>query len=136
MTTEEFWRYEFGTKLSAIDFSGKPISKSDYGKKIPTGWVIDHIQPLAQGGKNIVENKQIININTAKEKADKTQPSMKNTPFEFERRAFGGELGIRTPGSFHYNGFQDRRFRPLSQLSAFYSLSQLRFLFSDRRLIQ
>ena len=29
----------------------------------------------------------------------------------------GGELGIRTPGSFHYNGFQDRRFRPLSQLS-------------------
>ena len=30
---------------------------------------------------------------------------------------FGGELGIRTPGSFHFNGFQDRRFRPLSQLS-------------------
>ena len=29
----------------------------------------------------------------------------------------GGELGIRTPGSFHFNGFQDRRFRPLSQLS-------------------
>ena len=29
----------------------------------------------------------------------------------------GGELGIRTPGSSHFNGFQDRRFRPLSQLS-------------------
>ena len=29
---------------------------------------------------------------------------------------FGAELGIRTPDSFHYNGFQDRRFRPLSQL--------------------
>lgn len=29
----------------------------------------------------------------------------------------GGELGIRTPGCFHINGFQDRRFRPLSQLS-------------------
>ena len=29
----------------------------------------------------------------------------------------GGELGIRTPGDFHLNGFQDRRFRPLSQLS-------------------
>ena len=31
----------------------------------------------------------------------------------------GGELGIRTPGSFHYDGFQDRCFRPLSQLSIF-----------------
>lgn len=29
----------------------------------------------------------------------------------------GGELGIRTPEGFHLNGFQDRRFRPLSQLS-------------------
>ena len=29
----------------------------------------------------------------------------------------GGELGIRTPGPFQVNGFQDRRFRPLSQLS-------------------
>lgn len=32
----------------------------------------------------------------------------------------GGELGIRTPGSSHFNGFQDRRFRPLSQLSILY----------------
>ncbi len=30
---------------------------------------------------------------------------------------FGGERGIRTPGGFPLNGFQDRRFRPLSQLS-------------------
>ena len=29
----------------------------------------------------------------------------------------GGERGIRTPGTFRFNGFQDRRFRPLSQLS-------------------
>ena len=34
----------------------------------------------------------------------------------------GGELGIRTPGSFHFNGFQDRRFRPLSQLSLKFKL--------------
>ena len=34
-----------------------------------------------------------------------------------ERLDFGGRLGIRTPGSSHFNGFQDRRFRPLSQLS-------------------
>ena len=29
----------------------------------------------------------------------------------------GGERGIRTPGTFRYNGFQDRRFKPLSHLS-------------------
>ena len=34
-----------------------------------------------------------------------------------ERQVNGGELGIRTPVGFHLNGFQDRRFRPLSQLS-------------------
>lgn len=26
---------------------------------------------------------------------------------------FGGRRGIRTPGGFHLNGFQDRRVRPL-----------------------
>ena len=30
---------------------------------------------------------------------------------------FGGEKGIRTPGGFHLNGFQDRRIRPLCHLS-------------------
>ena len=33
------------------------------------------------------------------------------------RVCIGGELGIRTPGTFQFNGFQDRRFRPLSQPS-------------------
>ena len=37
--------------------------------------------------------------------------------FSFVLFTTGGELGIRTPGCFHINGFQDRRFRPLSQLS-------------------
>ena len=43
----------------------------------------------------------------------------KKLPFEFKRQLFGGEIGIRTPGGFHLNGFQDRRFRPLSHLSIF-----------------
>ncbi len=30
---------------------------------------------------------------------------------------FGGEAGIRTLGRSPFNGFQDRRFRPLSHLS-------------------
>jgi hypothetical protein len=29
----------------------------------------------------------------------------------------GGERGIRTPGPVTVNGFQDRRFKPLSHLS-------------------
>ena len=29
----------------------------------------------------------------------------------------GGERGIRTPGAFRHNGFQDRRIRPLCHLS-------------------
>lgn len=36
----------------------------------------------------------------------------------FERKIDGGEAGIRTLGGFPLNGFQDRRFRPLSHLSA------------------
>ena len=34
----------------------------------------------------------------------------------------GGEGGIRTPGPSRVNGFQDRRFRPLSHLSGFLNL--------------
>ena len=30
-----------------------------------------------------------------------------------------GEKGIRTPGTFQFNGFQDRRNRPLCHLSLF-----------------
>ena len=29
-----------------------------------------------------------------------------------------GERGIRTPGTFRYNGFQDHRIRPLCHLSS------------------
>ena len=32
-------------------------------------------------------------------------------------KTLGGERGIRTPGSSHFNGFQDRRNRPLCHLS-------------------
>lgn len=35
----------------------------------------------------------------------------------------GREKGIRTPGGFHLNGFQDRRFRPLSHLPSEVNLS-------------
>ena len=41
---------------------------------------------------------------------------------------FGGEIGIRTPGCFHINGFQDRRFRPLSHLSILNCFSAIFYL--------
>ena len=38
-------------------------------------------------------------------------------PLGFKLGAFGGRRGIRTPGCFHINGFQDHRYRPLSHPS-------------------
>jgi hypothetical protein len=43
--------------------------------------------------------------------------NIKRGPLRGPLFIFGGERGIRTPGRFPVNGFQDRRFRPLSQLS-------------------
>ncbi len=43
-------------------------------------------------------------------------------PFGFKLGALGAERGIRTPGSFHFNGFQDRRVRPLRHLCIFHCL--------------
>ena len=52
------------------------------------------------------------------------------------KKIFGGELGIRTPGGVTLNGFQDRRIRPLCQLSGanvsveFYSKNKFRIFFN------
>jgi hypothetical protein len=39
---------------------------------------------------------------------------------------FGGEGGIRTHGGLPLNGFQDRRFRPLSHLSVVFGLHRVK----------
>jgi hypothetical protein len=39
--------------------------------------------------------------------------------FFFTEKHFSGERGIRTPGTSQFNGFQDRRDRPLCHLSNF-----------------
>ncbi len=49
-------------------------------------------------------------------------------PLGFKLGALGGRLGIRTPGCFHINGFQDRRFRPLSQPSVHFIIMFLAFV--------
>ena len=40
-------------------------------------------------------------------------------------RPFSGERGIRTPGTSQFNGFQDRRDRPLCHLSNDFSIALL-----------
>ncbi len=41
----------------------------------------------------------------------------------------GGERGIRTPGGITLNGFQDRRIRPLCQLSGLLEIFTRRLKF-------
>ena len=66
----------------------------------------------------VINSKEDIKIeNTIKDLQEKKSFS----DVYAERQVNGGELGIRTPVGFHLNGFQDRRFRPLSQLSIFIS---------------
>lgn len=36
---------------------------------------------------------------------------------DYDEKNFGGETGIRTLGRLPFNGFQDRRIRPLCHLS-------------------
>ena len=50
-----------------------------------------------------------------------SENDIKKLPFDFsfKRQLFGGGIGIRTPGSSHFNGFQDRRIRPLCHSSIF-----------------
>ena len=43
----------------------------------------------------------------------------KNNKKSPKKGIFGGELGIRTPDSFHYASFQDWCIQPLYQLSIF-----------------
>jgi hypothetical protein len=42
-----------------------------------------------------------------------TRAGNQNGPFGGPFKCFGGSGGIRTPGTLRYNGFQDRRVRPL-----------------------
>lgn len=53
--------------------------------------------------------------NTIKDLEEKKSFSVNHA----ERQVIGGEHRIRTCGRSHVNGFQDRRFKPLSQFSTF-----------------
>ncbi len=69
----DMWEREFGNVEKAEDFAGRTIYKSAKGNENSAyGWDIDHIMPLALGGKDNDENKQIVHLMTNDEKADKT----------------------------------------------------------------
>jgi hypothetical protein len=66
------WEREFGDVNEAADFAGYKILKGGFGKeKSEYGWDIDHIQPLSKGGTDTLENRQIVRMQTNREKADK-----------------------------------------------------------------
>ena len=53
-----------------MDHYGNLISWSQYGKDSRTGWVVDHIRPLAKGGTNSPQNIQALQIHANLQKGD------------------------------------------------------------------
>ena len=68
----KLWNDRYGYKEDVRDYSGRLMKKSAIGnsnsKFEPT---IDHIRPLSNGGKDVVENIQLCNRITNQEKADR-----------------------------------------------------------------
>jgi hypothetical protein len=50
------------------------------------------------------------------------QEENKKSRFDVTRNGFGGGGEIRTPGTFQYDGFQDRSIKPLWHSSVLYQL--------------
>lgn len=68
----KLWSDRYGSEQIILDFSGRKITRSQYGEMNSiTGWNIDHRQPLSNGGTNNKENLEIVNVKTNVEKADK-----------------------------------------------------------------
>ena len=70
-SAKELWNKTFGAKEKVYDYAGRLIMKSACGN--PTSHyhpTIDHIRPIADGGKDTIENIVICHDATNKEKAD------------------------------------------------------------------
>jgi len=71
MTSEQFWKEEFGDKNESHDFAGRVVRKSEYGIRTECAWTVDHILPLGLHGSDEKDNWQITHFLTNEEKADK-----------------------------------------------------------------
>lgn len=69
--TVDIWNRVYGKKEIAYDYAGRQMRKSACGDPNsdyhPT---LDHIRPLAQDGKDVIENIIICHRDTNEEKAD------------------------------------------------------------------
>jgi hypothetical protein len=63
------WEHEMGKKEYAYDFSGRKVKVSSYLEDNQVGWVITHLRPLDQGGKNNMGNTIIMHHQTFEERA-------------------------------------------------------------------
>lgn len=82
------WAQQFGKEQKAIDFAGREIIKAAYNDRNSSyGWNIDHILPLAKGGKTVGHNLICCHILTNDEKADKFPCFKANSNvFEIKKR--------------------------------------------------
>ncbi len=82
----KLWSDRYGCEQIVLDFSGRKITRSQYGEmKSITGWNIDHRQPLSNGGTNHKENLEIVNIKTNMEKADKISFKANDKNFQVKK---------------------------------------------------
>ncbi len=76
-----------------VDFSGAEISLNEYGnKKKYDGWDVDHILPHSYSFINKIENLQPVNIETNKQKGNRTVGKI----IHYYRNQYNQEFHIKT----------------------------------------
>lgn len=67
----DIWEYWFGDRSVTRDFANRLIMKDKYGVESENGWTIDHINPISNGGTDVIENIIPVHHLTNKEKGNK-----------------------------------------------------------------
>lgn len=82
---EKLWNIFFGPKIEALDFAQRIMKKDHHfnnkNADDPSAWNIDHIIPKKHGGKNSLDNIQLTNILTNREKSDNMNVFMTNDKY-------------------------------------------------------